>query len=84
MQLGRIVGHATATVKHPTLVGWKLLIVELLTPDGKSDGEPQLAIDTLGAGLGDRVIALNDGDVARKMVGAKNSPARWVVLGICD
>ena len=48
MQLARIVGHATATVKHPTLVGWKLLVVELLTADGKSDGEPQLAIDTLG------------------------------------
>jgi ethanolamine utilization protein EutN len=84
MQLGRIVGHATATVKHPTLVGWKLLLVQPLAADGSPDGEPQLAIDTLGAGRADTVVALNDGDVARKMVGAKNSPARWVVLGICD
>jgi ethanolamine utilization protein EutN len=84
MQLGRIVGHATATVKHPTLVGWKLLLVQPLTADGGPDDEPQLAIDALGAGLADTVVALNDGDVARKMVGAKNSPARWVVLGVCD
>ena len=84
MQLARIVGHATATVKHPTLVGWKLLLVQPLTGDGKPDGEPQLAIDTLGAGLADTVVALNDDDVARKMVGAKNSPVRWVVIGICD
>jgi len=84
MQLGRIVGHATATVKHPTLVGWKLLLVELLTADGKTDGEPQLAIDTLGASLADTVVVLSDGDVAQKMVGVRNTPARWVVLGICD
>jgi ethanolamine utilization protein EutN len=84
MQLARIVGHATATVKHPTLVGWKLLLVQPLTADGKPDGDPQLAIDTLGAGQADLVVAVSEGDVARKLVGARNSPVRWVVLGICD
>ncbi len=84
MQRARIVGHATATVKHPTLVGWKLLLVQPLGANGQPDGEPQLAIDTLGAGRDDTVVALNDGDVARQLVGARNSPVRWVVLGICD
>lgn len=84
MQTGRVVGHATATVKHPSMKGWKLLVVQLLTPDGKEDGEPLLAIDSLGAGIADRVILTNDGAAARELVGAKNSPVRWMVLGICD
>ena len=84
MQLGEIVGHAVATVKHASLTGWRLLLVQLLTLDGKPDGEPLLAIDSLGAGLGDRVLLSNDGAGARQLVGDKNSPARWFVMGIRD
>jgi ethanolamine utilization protein EutN len=84
MQIGGVVGQAVSTVKHPTMTGWRLLVVQLLTPDGKEDGEPLLAIDNLGARAGDRVILSNDGAGARALVGAKNSPVRWLVLGICD
>ena len=84
MQLGQVVGKATSTVKHPTLTGWKLLVVQMLAMDDKPDGEPILAIDGLGAGLGQRVIVCNDGAGTRQMIGAKNSPARWFVLGLCD
>jgi len=84
MQLGHVVGHATATVKHPTLNGWRLLLVQLLTADGKSDGEPLLMIDTLGAAVGSLIIASNDGAAARQVVGAKNSPVRWMAIGMCD
>jgi ethanolamine utilization protein EutN len=84
MQLGEIVGHAVATVKHASLVGWRLPIVQLLTADGTPDGEPLLAIDPLGAGIGDRVILCNDGAGCRQLVGSKTSPARWFVMGIRD
>ncbi len=84
MQIGQVVGHAVATVKHSSLQGWRLLVIHLLTVDGKADGEPVLAIDCLGAALGQRVVVSNDGAGARQLVGHKNSPARWLVLGICD
>jgi ethanolamine utilization protein EutN len=84
MQLGRVVGHAVASVKHASLQGWRLLVVQLLTSDGQADGEPILAIDSLGAGLGHHVIVSTDGLGARQLVGHKNSPARWLVLGIRD
>jgi ethanolamine utilization protein EutN len=84
MQIGKVVGHATATVKHPTLNGWRLLVVQLLTPDDKPDGEPILAIDNLGAGPGTRVIATTDAILVRELVGAKNSPIRWSVMGLAD
>ena len=64
--------------------GWRLLVVQALDPEGKPDGEPLLAIDSLGAGADDRVIISNDGAGARQMVGVKNSPVRWFVMGIQD
>ena len=84
MQLARVVGHATATVKHPSLQGWRLLVVQPLTRDETEEGEPLLALDCLGANPSSLVIVSNDGAAAREMVGAKNSPARWFVLGMRD
>jgi ethanolamine utilization protein EutN len=84
MQLGLVVGHATSTVKHSSLQGWRLLVVQLMTADGKADGEPLLAIDSLGAGVNDVVILSNDGAGARDLVKVKTSPVRWMVLGIRD
>jgi ethanolamine utilization protein EutN len=84
VHIGRVLGQGVSTVKHASFVGWPLLLVQLLTPDGKPDGEPLLAIDQLGAGNGDRVILSNDGASAREMVKDRNSPARWLVLGIQD
>lgn len=84
MQIGRVVGHAVSTVKHPSLQGWKLLLVQLVGTEDRPDGEPILAIDHLGAGAGDRVLVCNDGAEARALVKAKDSPARWFVMGIED
>ena len=56
MQLGRVIGTATATVKHPTFQSERLLVVQLETAAGKPDGEPILAFDRLGAGRGERVL----------------------------
>jgi ethanolamine utilization protein EutN len=84
MQLGRVVGHATATVKHPSLHGWRLLLVQPLTAAGGADGEPQLMIDTLGSAVGSLVVASSEGAAVRQLMGSKNSPVRWMVLGMCD
>ncbi len=84
MQLGKVVGHATATIKHPSLHGWRLLVIQLLGVEDRPDGEPILALDQLGAAVGSRVFVTNDGAATRQAVKAKNSPARWMVLGLCD
>jgi ethanolamine utilization protein EutN len=84
MQIGRVVGHATSTVKHPTLHGWRLLLVQLQMVNDGPDGEPLLAIDYLGAAVGSLVILTNDGAAVRDLVGKKNSPIRWLVIGMCD
>lgn len=84
MQLGKVIGRATSTIKHPTLKGWRMLIVQPLGVDGVPDGAPQLVIDNQGGGRGDTVLISADGKAARDMVGSDNTPARWHVLGIVD
>ena len=85
MQVALVVGHAHATVKHPTLAGQKLLLTLPLLADGeRADGPPLLAVDRLGAGPGDRVMLTSDGAAIRELFGAENSPIRWAVLGIVD
>ena len=84
MQLAKVIGRATSTVKHPTLKGWRMLIVQPLDAKGGPDGAPQLVIDNLGGGQGDTVIISSDGKTARELVGSENTPARWHTLGIVD
>lgn len=85
MLKGRVIGNATATVRHPSMCGWKLLLVQPLAPDGRSpDGDPFLAVDSLGAGTGEVVIVSSDGKGTREMLKAENSPVRWLTLGIVD
>jgi ethanolamine utilization protein EutN len=85
MQFAKVIGSATATVKHPSLIGWKLLLVRLLAADGKSpDGDPVLTVDALGAAPGMRVLLTSDGKSARTLLDDNRTPVRWTVLGICD
>jgi ethanolamine utilization protein EutN len=83
MQLGRVVGTATSTVKHPTFQNERMLVVQLETATGRADGEPILAFDRLGAGRGDRVLVTNDGRALQEQLGP-TTPGRWSVIGLPD
>ena len=83
MQCGLVVGTATATVKHPSMERQKLLVVQFLMADGRTpDGEPVLAIDTLGAGIGEEVMLTSDGRTTRELLGSDTTPVRWSVMAI--
>ena len=85
MQLGLVVGRATSTVKHASMEGWKLLVVQPLSADGRSsDGDPVVAVDALGAGQGETVIITSDGKGTRALLKSDNTPVRWSVMGIRD
>lgn len=80
MRTAVIAGHVTATVKHPSFHGMRLLVA---VPEA-DDVAPQIVLDELGAGIGQRVIISSDGAEARRMVKDESSPARWSVAGIID
>jgi ethanolamine utilization protein EutN len=85
MQLARIIGTATATVKHPSLEGARLLVVQPLMADRKTaDGDPQLAIDTVAAATGDTVVITSDGRLLRELLKSDTTPARWSTIALLD
>jgi microcompartment protein CcmK/EutM len=84
MLQGIVIGHARATVKHPSLVGWRLAVVQVTGADHKADGDAILAVDNLGCRPGVSVILNSDGRRVRELIGSDKSPARWFVCGIVD
>ena len=84
MLLARIEGNVTATRKHPSLDGWRLLICQPLSATRAAEGAPQVAIDAHGAAMHQTVVISSDGAAARKAVGSDKSPVRWMVIGIVD
>jgi ethanolamine utilization protein EutN len=81
MLAGQVVDNIWATRKADSLVGLKLMVVKLI--DGSSDGKLVIAVDTIGAGIGERVI-LCEGSSARKMLGQDTIPVDAVIIGIID
>jgi ethanolamine utilization protein EutN len=84
MQLGMVIGHATSTIKHPSLIGWRMMIVQMMGVDGQPQADPVIAVDKLGSAPGSRVILNSDGKGARELIGDQKSPVRWFVIGIVD
>ena len=85
MLVGKVIGTAVSIVKHHSMDGCKLLVVQPLMADRKSpDGYPLVAIDTIGAGTGESVMITSDGVGTRKMLNADATPVRWSVIGIED
>jgi len=85
MQLALVVGTAISTIKHVTMRGQKLLVVQPLMANGTAaDGDPQVAVDAVGAGKGQRVMITSDGKYMREILKAEATPVRWSVIGISD
>jgi ethanolamine utilization protein EutN len=85
MLLARVIGHATSTVKDPSMNGQKLLVVQPLLADGRTpDGYPFVAVDAIGAGAGETVMITSDGKGTREMLKADKTPVRWAVIGSRD
>jgi len=84
MQIGRIIGTLVATQKHHTLEGAKLLLVQPLTLDDRRQGVPLLAVDSVGAGVGERVLVVLEGRAAGQAVGRRGAPVDAAIVGIVD
>jgi ethanolamine utilization protein EutN len=84
MQAALVLGTTRATVKHPSLNGQRMLLVQPLGVNDSADGSPMIAVDQLGAQRGDRVIITSDGAFTRQLVGNDRTPVRWCTIGMID
>jgi microcompartment protein CcmK/EutM len=84
MIIGTIRGHIVSTVNHPFYTGKKLMVVEKEDPAGKPGGY-LIAIDGgVQAGVGDRVLVIDEGNSARQVVGDSEAPLRSIIVGVID
>ncbi|MBS4189444.1 EutN/CcmL family microcompartment protein [Bacillus sp. FJAT-49705] len=83
MQMGIVVGRITATRKDENLVGTKLLITQPIGLDGQVLPNPIIAVDTVGAGIGERVIYVT-GSMASRAIRNKDAPIDAAIIGIID
>ena len=84
MLLGRVLGSVVATQKNEKLEGAKLLLVQPLGLDGAPRGQAVLAIDGVDAGVGDRVLLIQDGRSAQLVLGRGVAAVDAAVVGVVD
>lgn len=84
MKIGRVAATVVSTIKHPALDGRRLLVVDLLDLEGKATGRDLIAVDAVGAGSGETVLVLDEGNGARQVLAAPQAPIRAVIVGIID
>ncbi|MGD9264503.1 MAG: EutN/CcmL family microcompartment protein [Lysobacterales bacterium] len=84
MIFARITGSVVSTIHHPIVDGRKLLLAERLDLDGKPTGGYVIAMDAIGAGMGETVLVLDEGNGARQVLEDDSAPIRSVVVAIVD
>lgn len=85
MYIGRVSGTVVATIKNELFEGRKLLVVDRLDLEGQPTSKYDIAVDMVQAGVGDRVLVLDEGNSARQIVDREpNGAIRAVIVGIVD
>ncbi len=84
MKIGRVAQTVVSTIHSPVFDGRRLLLCDLLEPDGSPSGGYLIAVDTVGAGAGETVLLLDEGNSARQVIGMSPAPVRTVVVGVID
>jgi ethanolamine utilization protein EutN len=84
MQIAQVVGTVVSTQKNRKLEGAKLLLVQPIEPGGAPRGTALLAIDAVGAGIGERVLVVIEGKAAGDALGRKAAAVDAAIVGIVD
>jgi len=84
MIIARVVGNVIATQKHEAHEGKKILVLQPLDLENQPVGDVIVALDAVDAGIGDRVLAVQEGFSAMTSVGHIDSPIDAAVIGVID
>jgi ethanolamine utilization protein EutN len=84
MQIARVIGTVVSTQKHPKFEGAKLLLVQPIGLDDAPRGTPLLAVDSVGAGVTEKVLVVIEGRAAGEALGRKAAPVDAAIIGIID
>lgn len=83
MQLARVIGNVVSTVKNTTLEGRKLLVIQVLDGNLGAVGKPLVAVDSVGAGVGELVFWCRGKEASFPFEGSE-VPTDCTIVGIVD
>jgi ethanolamine utilization protein EutN len=83
VQLGRVIGDVVMTRKDDNLTGIKLMIVQPLTPEHEPTGRAIVAVDSVGAGIGEEVFFVRGKEASFPFYPAE-PPVDAGIVGIVD
>ena len=84
MIIARVVGNVVATQKEASHEGKKILLIQPLDLENQPLGDAIVALDAVDAGVGDRVLVVQEGFSAMTSVGHMESPIDAAVIGVVD
>ncbi len=84
MYFGTVVGDVVSTHKNERLEGKRLLLVRRLSLAMQPEGGEVIALDVVDAGVGDKVLVVQEGSSARKIFGDDWIPVQAVIVGVLD
>jgi len=84
MEIGKVIGTVTTTIKHETYQNKRLLVVQELNLKGRPNGTVRIAVDYIGAGVGDLVLFGGAPGVAAEVFNVAKAPIKDLVMGIID
>jgi ethanolamine utilization protein EutN len=84
VQIARVIGTLVSTQKHQKFEGAKLMLVQPLGEDDTPRGTALLAVDSVGAGVNERVLVVLEGRAAGEALGRKGAPVDAAIVGIID
>ncbi len=84
MFLADVIGTVVSPVQIPILNGETLLLLRPVSPDGRAGGKTRIGIDRAQAGVGDRVLVLDEGSSARQIMGDPQGAVKTIVIGVVD
>jgi microcompartment protein CcmK/EutM len=83
VQLARVIGEVVATMKDASLDGIKLLVLQPILASGENAGRTLVALDSVGAGVGENVFFVRGREAAFPFYPAE-PPADATIIGIVD
>ena len=84
MIIGKVIGNLHSTINHPFYDNKSMLVVERIETDGSAASGYLVAVDRAGAGVGETVLILDEGNGARQVLESEDGPVRSVIVGVVD
>jgi microcompartment protein CcmK/EutM len=84
MHLARVIGEVVSTMKDDNLTGIKLMVLQPIAASGEAAGRTLVALDSVGAGVGERVLVVIEGKAAGDALGRKAAAVDAAIIGIVD